>query len=402
MTAADRLLALHRALRAAPPHGVVQALAQVLADQSGVKSCTLLLADYGVSGLQPFGTDPSPETAVPVAGTPAGRAFVSQEPVVVGGAPDREETLYLPVSVRGDRLGVLEVVQSVHEGGLSVADLSEAAEALAHELFAADPSTDVYLQGRRQRRLTLAAEMQWELLPGRSCERPEFVLGAQLEPAYSVRGDNFDWSVNARTLAVSVTNGMGHGVQAASLSILAVGALRNARRSGADLGLQAELASQAVWSAHTGNAYLASVLLEIDLATGEVDAVDAGSPIVMLMRDGQVERVALEAQFALGVLEDTRYVPERFTLKPGDRLVVVSDGVHNFRSRAGEQFGARLLAASIRANRLAPAPEAARTILRDLAKFRGDADADDDAVSLCLDWRGSAAALAKAPDHVPG
>ncbi|MGW0658299.1 PP2C family protein-serine/threonine phosphatase [Streptodolium elevatio] len=388
MTAADWLLALHRALRTAPPHYVAHVLAQVLEDQAEVKSCTLLLADYSVSALQPFGLEPGVETAVPVAGTDAGRAFVSQEPVVAGGAADDEETVYLPVSVRGDRLGVLEVVQPGNGGGLSVADLSEAAEMLAHELFAADPSTDVYLQGRRLRRLTLAAEMQWELLPGRSCERPEFALGAHLEPAYSVRGDNFDWSVDARTLAVSVTNGMGHGVPAATLSALAVGALRNARRSGADVALQAELASQAVWSAHTGSAYLASVLLEIDLATGDVDAVDAGSPIVLLLRDGQVERVTLEAQFALGALEDTRYRPERFTLQPGDRVVVVSDSVHGFQSRAGEQFGERLLASGIRNNRLLPAPEAARAVLRDLAAFRGDTELDDDAVSLCLDWRG--------------
>lgn len=269
--------------------------------------------------------------------------------------------------------------------------LSEAAQALGHELLAADPSTDAYAHVRRLRRLTLAAEMQWNLLPGRSCERPEFVLGAQLEPAYSVRGDNFDWAVSARKLSVSVTNGMGHGVQAASLTALAVSAVRNARRSGADLAFQAELASQAVWSAHTGSAYLKSVLLEVDLATGAVDAIDAGSPKVMRLRDGHVEQIKLEAQFALGTLEDTRYVPERFTLEPGDRLVVVGEGVHGFRSAAGEEFGERLLAASVRKNRLAPAPEAARAVLRDLAQFRGETTAADDAVSLCLDWRGPAA-----------
>ncbi|HSA49396.1 MAG TPA: PP2C family protein-serine/threonine phosphatase [Yinghuangia sp.] len=389
MTAADRLLALHRTLRAAPPHDIVHALARVLADRFRVTSCTLLLADYAVSSLRPFGREATEDSVVPVVGTPAGRAFVAQEPVVVtDGHPGAEETLYLPVSARGDRIGVLRIGYPEQGAKPSVAELSEAAEALAHEILAAAPATDVYRQSRRLRRLTLAAEMQWDLLPGHSCERPEFILGAQLEPAYSVRGDNFDWSVSADTLTVSVTNGMGHGVQAATLTALAVGALRNARRSGADLALQAELASQAVWSVHTGSAYLASVLLEIDLASGEVDGIDAGSPVVMLLRQGRVERVDLEAQFALGMLEDTRYVPERFTLEAGDRLLVVSDGVHGFRSHTGEIFGERQLAVVMRDNRLAPAPEAARAVLRELARFRGDNQADDDAVALCLDWRG--------------
>ncbi|MCF2531077.1 PP2C family protein-serine/threonine phosphatase [Yinghuangia soli] len=389
MTAADRLLVLQRALRAASPQDVVTALSRVLAEEFGVTSCTLLLADYGISALQPFGREVSPGSAVPVAGTPAGRAFMAPEQIRTAPAHgDPHETLYLPVSVRGDRLGVLRVVRPADGDAAPAEELAEAAQALAHELLAADPATDVFQQTRRLRRLTLAAEMQWDLLPGRSCERPEFSMGAQLEPAYAVRGDNFDWAVNTGTLAVSVTNGMGHGVQAASLTALAVGALRNARRSGADLAAQADLANQAVWSAHTGDAYLASVLFEVDLATGEVDAIDAGSPLVLRMRHGQVERVTLEAQFALGTLEDTRYVPERFTLEPGDRLVVVSDGVHDYRSPADEMFGTRRLAASVRDHRLLPAPEAARSLLRDLARFRGDRDADDDAVALCLDWRG--------------
>lgn len=389
MTDADRLLILQRALRAASPQDVVLALARVLAEEFRVSSCTLLLADYGISALQPFGREALPGSAVPVAGTAAGRAFMAQERVrEASGQDPAHETLYFPVSVRGDRLGVLEVVRPTDGTGVSVEELAEAAEVLAHELLAAEPATDVFQQARRLRRLTLAAEMQWDLLPGRSCERPEFSMGAQLEPAYAVRGDNFDWAVNTGTLAVSVTNGMGHGVQAASLTALAVGALRNARRSGADLAAQADLANQAVWSAHTGGAYLASVLFEVDLATGDVDVIDAGSPMVLLMRRGQVERLALEAQFALGTLEDTRYVPERFTLEPGDRLVVVSDGVHDYRSLTDEIFGTRRLAASLRDHRLLPAPEAARALLRDLATFRGDRESDDDAVALCLDWRG--------------
>ena len=50
----------------------------------------------------------------------------------------------------------------------------------------------------RTQRLTLAAEMQWELLPGRSRIRPSFSLAGQLEPAYAVRGDSFDWADDER------------------------------------------------------------------------------------------------------------------------------------------------------------------------------------------------------------
>ena len=53
--------------------------------------------------------------------------------------------------------------------------------------------------------------MQWDLLPGRSRIRPSFSLAGQLEPAYAVCGDHFDWAVNGDWLTVTALNGMGNG-----------------------------------------------------------------------------------------------------------------------------------------------------------------------------------------------
>jgi serine phosphatase RsbU (regulator of sigma subunit) len=76
----------------------------------------------------------------------------------------------------------------------------------------------------RTQRLTLAAELQWQLLPGRSRIRPSFSLAGQLEPAYAVRGDSFDWAEHRGRLCLSVLNGMGDGITAALLTSLAVAA----------------------------------------------------------------------------------------------------------------------------------------------------------------------------------
>ncbi len=77
----------------------------------------------------------------------------------------------------------------------------------------AERDTDVFVQARRKDRLTLAAEMQWQLLPGRAFSLPEYDLAAQLEPAYAIFGDNYDWSATADRLMLYVTNGMGEGME---------------------------------------------------------------------------------------------------------------------------------------------------------------------------------------------
>ncbi|WP_406432851.1 serine/threonine-protein phosphatase [Streptomyces sp. NBC_00631] len=385
----NRFETAERALRTAAPHELLDVVRVVLTERYDAEDVELFMADYGLTVLQPVSVAPHNLEPVPVHGSPAGRAFGSQVPYREDGR-GRPTRVHLPVSVRGDRLGVLSVTLRDSEAASAcVAELAEIADALAHEVVVAERDTDLYLQARRKDRLTLAAEMQWHLLPGRSCSRPEYDLACQLEPAYAVYGDNFDWSATADRLMVYVTNGMGEGIEAALLTSLAVNALRNARRAGIPIADQAALADQAVYAHYQGHRYLSVLMLDLDLATGRGSVVDAGSPQLLRLRGGTVEHVPFEAQLPLGMFEETDYVAQEFAAEPGDRLIFVSDGVHAVHSPKGETYGERALARAIHSTRLLPAAEVPRAILRELAGHRGAAAvAEDDALVVCLDWRG--------------
>lgn len=227
-------------------------------------------------------------------------------------------------------------------------ELTELAEVLGHEVLVAERDTDLYLRARRKDRLTLAAEMQWQLLPGRSCSRPEFELGAQLEPAYAIHGDNFDWSATADRLALYVSNGMGEGIEASLLTNLTVNALRNARRAGIPLADQAALADQAVYAHYRGRSHMSVLMFDFELNTGRARVVDAGSPQTLRLRDG----------------------------------------VYAVASPKGEAYGDAALARAIQRTRLLPAADVPRAVLRELTGHRGTPTPDDDALVVCLDWRG--------------
>ncbi|KDN74653.1 PP2C family protein-serine/threonine phosphatase [Streptomyces olindensis] len=384
----NRFVAAERALRTAAPHQLLDAVRRVLTDQYAADSVELFLADYGLTVLQPVSVLPHTLQPVPVHNSPAGRAFGAQEPYVET-LPGDLVRAHLPVTVRGDRLGVLTVTLPGDEHAQGcLGELAEIAQVLGHEVVVAERDTDLYLQARRRDRLTLAAEMQWQLLPGRSCVRPEYELGAQLEPAYAIFGDNFDWSATADRLSLYVTNGMGEGIEASLLTNLAINALRNARRAGLPLADQAALADQAVYAHYRGRCYLSVLMLDVELATGRVRAVDAGSPQLLRLRQGAVRRVDFEAQLPLGMFEETDYVAQEFRVEPGDRLVFVSDGVYGVASPRGEAYGDAALARAIQSTRLLPAAEVPRAILRELTGHRGRPVPDDDALVVCLDWRG--------------
>ncbi|MCW7941256.1 phosphatase [Streptomyces hygroscopicus] len=382
----NRFVAAERALRNAAPHRLVHALREVLGGQYTAEAVELLMADYGRTILQPVSTGPHTCEPVSMHGTTAGRAFGAQDPVV-------EETgdlsrVHLPVTVRGDRLGVLVVTLPFEGVAEALPDLVEIAEVLGHEVVVADRDTDVYLQARRKDRLTLAAEMQWQLLPGHSCAREEYALGAQLEPAYAIFGDNFDWSADPDRLMLYITNGMGEGIEASLLTSLGINALRNARRAGIPIEDQAALADQAVFAQYRGASYLSVLLLDFELTTGRVKVVDAGSPRMLRLRGRTVEPVGLEAQLPLGMFEETDYVAQEIHVEPGDRLVFVSDGVHGAVAPGGEEYGEKALSKAIASTRLLPAPEVPRAVLRALSAHRGVPDPEDDALVVCLDWFG--------------
>ncbi|MGW2841045.1 PP2C family protein-serine/threonine phosphatase [Streptomyces sp. NPDC001493] len=387
----DRPSAVERALREAAPHEIFDVLRSLIEDRFGARTVELLMADYAMTRLQPVGVLPHTLRPLSVHESAPGRAFGAQEPHCVHDASASTVTVHLPVSVRGDRLGVLSVTLPATGDTAeanTVRELQLYADALAHEVVVAERDTDVFLQARRAERLTLAAEMQWQLLPGRSCARPEYSLGAQLEPAYAIFGDSFDWSASADDLYLTVSNGMGEGIDAALLTNLAVNALRNARRAGLDLSDQAYLADQAVHGQYRGAKYLATLLLRFHLPTGEVEIIDAGSPRVWRLRAGAVETVELEAQDPLGMFEDTAYVPQHLAVEPGDRLFFISDGVYDALSPAGEKYSLRALARSITSTRLLPASQVPRAMLQELLGHRGSGPAADDSLVMCLDWHG--------------
>jgi serine phosphatase RsbU (regulator of sigma subunit) len=352
-----------------------------LRETCGAERVEILLADLTMSALRPV-LHPDGDSG----GTLEQRCFGSQQPVIDGG-PGRLTRVLLPLTSWGDRSGVLRIEFGRPVDHEFIDQLAEIADELAVALRAAAKDTDRYQRIQRRQRLTMAAELQWDLLPGRSLSDDRFQLAGALEPAYAMYGDHYDWAVTDDKLTVTVLNGHGDGIEAALLTTVAVNAMRNARRSGAGIVEQAELASDAVYSRYAGVAHVATLLLEVDLETGDVAAVDAGSPRALIAQNGEIRPVTLDQQLPLGMFDDGRYETQRFRLSPGDRLLVVSDGVHAATPGGRAPYGSAALVTALRRTRLQPATEAVGTVIRGLREYHDGLDPEDDAVVVCLDRR---------------
>lgn len=387
MALTDLVGRLLPALDEAFPTNLVEVLADFLAEHAAVDSVELLLADYDLEQLVRVRPDEPAASAhsVPVSHTVAGQAYTTQAVVVVpkGG----RTTVCVPMSLRAERLGVLKVELTGAPAPDVLEGLRQVATVLAYVVFGAGRFTDMYEQARRRKPLALDAEMQWNLLPVRAFAGPHFEIAGQLMPAYDVGGDCFDYSVESTGLYLTLTDGMGHGVQASLLDTLAVSAIRNTRRAGGSLAEQAQQAQAALNTQFRGVMFVAAFIARVDLATGNARVVNAGHPTGYRLRDGRLQPLQLRAQLPLGLDPATRYVEQDFDLDPGDRLFMVSDGVTEAAPRGRDPFGDERLEGMLLATATAPPHEAVRQVLRTASAYqRGNFR--DDATALCLDWHG--------------
>ena len=211
------------------------------------------------------------------------------------------------------------------------AELARLAHLLAFVVIANRRHTDLYEWGQRSRRSSLSAEMQQRLFPGpRTCEAGAFIPSAWLEPAAEIAGGTFDYCLARDLLHLSMTDAMGHGVAAALTASLCVGRLRGARRQGASL-LEQALATNAALAEHAvGNSkddFVTDLIGRLDLREGELERVNAGHVAPYLMRGGTVSTLDLPADLPFGLFPETDYHNTVLALEPGDRVVIVTDGM---------------------------------------------------------------------------
>ena len=201
-------------------------------------------------------------------------------------------------------------------------------------------------------------------------------------PAASIGGDTFDHSLARDVLHLSITDAVGHGVDSALTATLCVSGLRNARRRGATLLEQAQAANQAiVENRPAGSLFATGLLGRLHLATGLLDLVNAGHPAPLWIRGEEVLSVPLDVNRPFGVLADKSYRADQLRLVPGDRLVLITDGML--------ERGAAALDLPTRLRDLARLhPREVVRVLGDLVLEVAGPALPDDACLLVLDWYG--------------
>jgi len=383
----DLGLLLSAAEAAAPAEGV-DAVAVALSEMLGAKEVSFLIADISGGSLVRLTRAPrigpaaqrAAHERVAIAGSAQGMTLRTQQVRQVP-APDGV-WLYAPVTQRGETVGVLELLLDGPVEPAVLRSVSQAAHALAYVVIADRRYSDLYEWGERTSPLELSAEIQRRLLPtSYTCEASQFSLSGWLIPANEAGGDTFDYILDRDTLHLSVTDAMGHGVEAAQLATLAVGSLRNSRRRGAGVVDMAQTASWAVSEHGRLDQFVSGQVLRLDLASGTLELVNAGHTSPLLVRDGVVLDLDLEADPPFGIWPTLPYQVQHRRLEPGDRLVLVTDGMYERNAEAAQIDTLLTTLADLH-------PRETVQALTGAVLQATEGNVLDDATALVLDWYG--------------
>jgi sigma-B regulation protein RsbU (phosphoserine phosphatase) len=186
---------------------------------------------------------------------------------------------------------------------------------------------------RMQEELQLAAQVQREFLPREFPSLGDIAVDVFWRPASYVSGDIYDVArLDERHLGVFIADAVGHGVPAALLTMVICRGLPSKDVGGGTYRIvppsEALARINADMIAHQGRTtrFATAAYAVVDVPTGHVRLACAGHPAPVLMRaDGTLEMVEAEGGL-LGVFEGEEYREVTFELRPGDRLLLHSDG----------------------------------------------------------------------------
>ena len=370
-----------------PPQLIAPLIAQEIATIGG-RDVTVLLQDYDQMTLVPLpGEGLVVGPAQSIDDSLAGLAFQTDE--IVERAAGDMVRLHVPLLDGTDRVGVLVfTLDHLDEDDRRLT--RRLAGLVADMLITKSLYTDRFFQARRRRPMSLSAEMQWQLLPPLMMTTPQVAIAGALEPAYDVAGDSFDYALNGHVLHLCMIDAMGHGLDAAVMATLAIGAYRHARRTDVELvdlyaAMDAALAAQ-----FAPDRFATAQMARLDVELGRLEWVNAGHPPPMLLRHGHV----------VGQLEGPTTLPVGFggatpivtetMLQRGDRVLFFTDGLLEEHLPGGAEFGEaqmRRLVEQVEADGVR-VQESVRRLSRLLMQARGGTTSDDSTL-LLLEWSGA-------------
>ncbi len=278
-------------------------------------------------------------------------------------------------------LGLLYLDSRLKAGSLTQID-NDLLRTIATDAAALIDNAQLALAEERERlyrkELSIAAEIQRGLMTARIPTLPWAQVAARSIPCREVGGDFFDIVEEDGVLSVVVADISGKGISAALLASTLQGLIYSQLVARQSLTVIAEVVNRYICSKNIQK-YATMTILRLD-PSGHLDYINCGHVPPFVYGNG-CSRLP-ESNLPVGLIENATFQPGTLRLRPGDRALIVTDGVTEAQTPDGGFYGEDPLLCEEFAN------ATLEDICASVQKLCGSVAADDDCTLLDIRYLG--------------
>lgn len=234
--------------------------------------------------------------------------------------------------------------------------------------------------------LSLACDIQRSFLPANPPASKNLDLGVKLVTARQVGGDLYDFIRQDGKIGIFLGDVSGKGMPAALFMVMVLAGIRFLREFAVFPEKLLEKLNTYLLRQSQSGLFVTAVYLVYDEESSTVEFSNGGHLLPILLKKGEREFKELKCEYgsAVGVLEQAVFSSGKIDLKPGDIILIYTDGVIEARNRKAEEFGISRLKNALEECRDLAGQNIADTIYNRINKFSRGAGIFDDVTLIVL------------------
>jgi phosphoserine phosphatase RsbU/P len=240
--------------------------------------------------------------------------------------------------------------------------------------------------------LSISREIQQAILPSNFTHFPDefnVCIYGSMVAAKEVGGDFYDFfQIDDQRLGFVIGDVSGKGISAAIFMAVSRTLIRATGLKGDSVSDCMEHVNNLLCRESVSCMFVTAFYGILDTKSGQVDYVNAGHNAPYLLSADNIRELELTDGLALGVDADFSYQSKQITLKPGEQLLLYTDGVTEAENLEEAAYGTQKFENLLRENLDLSIKELLEKSLEDVKQFAGNAPQSDDITFLGLTFTG--------------
>jgi sigma-B regulation protein RsbU (phosphoserine phosphatase) len=241
-------------------------------------------------------------------------------------------------------------------------------------------------RARLQEEVSMARQIQLDLLPDKPPSMKSFQIAAQSTPSRTVGGDFYDFIPieGSRRLGIVIADASGKGMPAALLIAQIQAIIRSEVNNGNPIPTIMKNMNKQVCLSTSIEKYVTLFYGELNLETGEFLYSNAGHNYPVLARENGEVELLITGGPIIGAFAHLEYQQAAVRINPKDTLFFYTDGLSEAMNPSGEEFGDGRIREHVQIERHLPPHELMGKMLTCVREFDPSTPPQDDTTVITL------------------